>query len=477
MEITRTTLFKLRSEIRARLNASRSLIYRLPNELLVRIIRFSLHPTDFPETTSSFPYYFRLVELRLVSSRWHNAIDSEPTFWVQIDAQQGRHVVQRLLDASKEALINVSFDVYDDSEYPLSGSENGHELVTEASRRWQAILIQSSTTSFQQHRILRAQTPALSSLSFKFFGEPEQVQTHPCPLDGQSRAHLSSIYLYNIILSFPHLDLSYLTTLSLHAMPGNGAPNIRELLQATPALRTLDIQFCPHDFSSPPEPLDIPTVAFPNRICLPHLADFTISHYAPFVASIMNAIDAPNLCRFSCYSLPFELSQLGEILRWVGPAHRQWQGDTVEIHLSHDRTFFDGPATYKIDAELVRASDPHHPFSMSRDSLCTILDNIHHQECVTRLVISSDVNPIPADIIGRLAILCPNVRTIDTAQLGYHSQMPFENLAHFPALTCIRLPNRYSWFAPIPEGWALREIPYCVLVRGTDEPDPSLPAM
>ncbi|KAG9016253.1 hypothetical protein FRB90_003607 [Tulasnella sp. 427] len=112
-------------------------IYALPTELLQELIGFSI--ADIRHGPQPWTVYKRLAQLRLVSTHWLFAIDSQPSFWTYITNHLSPPVVSIVIQKSGSLPLDIDISTFHYHTTPIFRYIN---TVIRLADRWRSLTVQ-----------------------------------------------------------------------------------------------------------------------------------------------------------------------------------------------------------------------------------------------------------------------------------------------------------------------------------------------
>ncbi|KAG8959997.1 hypothetical protein FRC03_007223 [Tulasnella sp. 419] len=175
--------------------------YRLPPELVIRIIETLLYradeyPTDFWRQDLNIPkHYSILTQLSQVSFYWRNIILSRNLFWNKIDSRSNVHFSKLCLQRAKDAPLDIVI-----SEEDAYCDVRDYRWMWDYCSRWRSFYSENLTFSIMDGRWMEAgATPLLESFHTKALPEAcREVHDRDLPPAVKSQAsrlvHLGTDY-------------------------------------------------------------------------------------------------------------------------------------------------------------------------------------------------------------------------------------------------------------------------------------------
>ncbi|KIO18691.1 hypothetical protein M407DRAFT_31648 [Tulasnella calospora MUT 4182] len=236
-------LRKLRKELDIRIiqisrerNVTTSAIYRLPAELLIRILYLTLPSCEAPNGP--------VIQLiRSVSHRWKETVDGEPRLWRKIHGQDRIPHLKQTVDRS----VGVSFDVYwDFRDAKEVSSEQFFQTIGGTFHRWRSATLRLSETA-QRSTVRRTletkEAPLLEELVLLHRDQPASLYWMFGPVNlfgGKPAPKLRNIWISQLPVVLNPAVFANLQDLHLHAIPFTPA-RLLLILQKSPELRSLSL--------------------------------------------------------------------------------------------------------------------------------------------------------------------------------------------------------------------------------------------
>lgn len=257
-------------------------LFRLPDELLARIIGFSVQsPKENPHE-----YLRKLQHIAQVSTKFASLTLNSPSLWGLADSRSLPSMLTLALRKSKSAPLDVVYTLGRGSDWRGGSRGDFLAIVAAESGRWRSLEIRGLGLEMLK-KALEQHTPRLRDLTLNhsaFFGTIE--------IPANKLAQLDHLTLSGRMISWNVNVLSRLRSLELRDL-NEGIPSIAELLsviQKSPNLSQLHLQRL--KFTDAPQEPSPP-------VQLAQLCSVSLLEIAPTKAhTIMNSIRFP-----SCTSL------------------------------------------------------------------------------------------------------------------------------------------------------------------------------
>ncbi|KAG9045311.1 hypothetical protein FS837_006521 [Tulasnella sp. UAMH 9824] len=290
------------------LSTWRDFINQLPAEILITVFQQSLDPARPGKD---------LARLGLVCHLWRSIIESTPSLWAHISAEDGiQHVQTAVMKTGEMPLELVYRSTEDDTPITVEDFLNA---VTEKSIYWRSVEILSRESPAAYPGLQSSSCPALEKLTLWCIR-----QTAPLP---------QPIIMFNGLVSvrLESLELVALKALTLINLGPQSMEEIIRILQTSPDLLTLVLE----DVVGlrPPNTGDIPAIH------LQHLETLKLRLPVPIMRFLLSTLHGSKLDRLTLTanfsSLPPSMLFTPSITHWV-PVFQRMAGKANRIEIEFD---------------------------------------------------------------------------------------------------------------------------------------------
>jgi hypothetical protein len=315
LDFTIRKLDKQRAQHAALVNKDTSLIYRLPNELLMNIL-IMRHRDDLTGRQVDRKHWYHARVLACVSQHWRNIVFGTPLLWNILDfrlrniqPENQKHL--KLLDAQLLYSGTCPLDITLDYLQTHNIGEYLSRLACHASR-WRRLSILALDEFQETERLLRgAHTPILRFLSVTSGPVPQTEELAPA-MRSHRRAvaitpsicisntkSLSFVRIAGHALGCMYPPLTDVTVLHLDgwAQPVMTDHDIVHILRATPSLNHLSLNKLTLYHSRDP-------VMAPPLVTLPHLQSLRVRGPCSPLQRFFSIMDTPALHTLAMYQIP-----------------------------------------------------------------------------------------------------------------------------------------------------------------------------